>query len=163
LAVNHGKMVINVPYSVFKDRTFHLIPERWADLRQNLSVKYPWLTVHALDVIKDEIEDTMKAKILSEKSAAQRARDMIARDDLQGALSWLEGHFEIEPDDADAWYVYGEVLMKTGRKEEGFAALRRARQLSGVRPTEHKRPVRPAPEKRVDGSDHVKHRRPPRY
>jgi tetratricopeptide (TPR) repeat protein len=163
LAVSHGNMVINVPYSVFKDRTYHLMPERWQELRHNLSVKYPWLSVHALDVIKEEIMEAMKAKILSEKNAAQRARDMIARDDLKGAASWLEGHFEIDPEDADAWYVYGEVLMKTGRKEEGFAALRKARQLSGVRPTEHKRPVRSVSEKRVDGPDHVKHRRPPRH
>ncbi len=139
------------------------MPERWEELRENLSVKYPWLSVHALDVVKEEIMDAMKAKILSEKTAAQRARDMIARDDLIGAISWLEGHFEIEPDDADAWYVYGEVLMKTGRKEEGFAALKKARQLSGVRPSEHKRAVRSVSEKRVDGSDHVKHRRPPRH
>ncbi|HEY3419982.1 MAG TPA: hypothetical protein VGK23_05460 [Methanomassiliicoccales archaeon] len=162
LSVSHGKMVINVPYSVFRDRTYHLIPGKWEDLRHNLAVKYPWLSVHALDVIKEEIMDTMKAKILSEKTAAQRARDMIARDDLQGALSWLEGHFEIEPEDADSWYVYGEALMKTGKKEEGFAALRKARQLSGVRPTEHKRAIRSVSEKRVDGADHVKHRRPPR-
>lgn len=162
LPVSHGKMVINVPYSVFRNRTYHLLPEKWEELRRNLSIKYPWLSVNALEVIKDEIMDAMKAKILSEKNAAQRARDMIARDDLRGALSWLEGHFHLEPDDADAWYVYGEVLMKTGKKDEGFAALKKARQLSGVRPSEHKRAERSVSEKRVDGADHVKHRRPPR-
>lgn len=162
LPVSHGKMVINVPYSVFRDRTFNLIPEKWEELRQNLSVKYPWLSIHALEVIKKEIMDAMKAKILSEKTAAQRARDMIARDNLQGAISWLEGHFELEPDDVDAWYVYGEALMKIGKKEEGFAALKKGRQLSGVRPTEHKRAVRSVSEKRIDGADNVKHRRPPR-
>ena len=162
LPVSHGKMVINVPYSVFKDRTFHLVPEKWEELRNNLSGKYPWLTVHALEVIKTEIMDAMKAEILSEKTAAQRARDMVARGDLRGALSWLEGHFRLEPEDADSWYVYGEVLLKTGKKEEGFAALKKARQLSGVRPSEHKRAVRSVSEKRVDGPDHVKHRRPPR-
>jgi hypothetical protein len=163
LPVSHGKMVINVPYSVFRNRTVNLIPERWEELRRNLSVRYPWLTVQALDVIREEIVDAMKAKVLSEKSAAQRARDMIARDDLKGTVSWLEGHLQLEPDDADSWYVYGEVLMKTGRKEEGFAALKRARQLSGVRPSEHKRSVRSVSEKRVDGADDVKHRRPPRH
>ena len=163
LAVIHGKMVINVPYSVFRNRTNNLIPEKWAELRQNLSVKYPWLTVHALDVIRTEMIDAMKARILSEKTAAQRARDMIARDDLRGAISWLEGHLQLVPDDADAWYVYGEVLMKSGEKEEGFAAFRKARQLSGVRPSEHKRAVRSLSEKRVDGADNVKHRRPPRH
>ena len=163
LAVSHGKMVINVPYSVFHNRTYNLVPEKWQELRHNLSVKYPWLTVHALDVIRTEIMDAMKDKILSEKTAAQRARDMIARDDLMGAISWLEGHFELEPDDADAWYVYGEVLMKTGRKMEGFAALKKGRQLSGVRPSEHKRSERTVSEKRVDSADHIKHRRPPRH
>jgi len=162
LPVSHGKMVINVPYSVFKDRTFHLVPEKWDELRQNLSVKYPWLSVDAIEVIKTEIMEAMKAKILSEKTAAQRARDMVARGDLRGALSWLEGHFQLEPEDADSWYVYGEVLLKTGRKDEGFEALKNARQLSGVRPSEHKRPVRSVSEKRVDGADHIKHRRPPR-
>jgi hypothetical protein len=93
LPVSHGKMVINVPFSVFRNRTYHLIPEKWEELRHNLSDRYPWLTVHALDVIKEEIMDAMKAKILSEKTAAQRARDMIARDNLRGAISWLEGHF----------------------------------------------------------------------
>jgi hypothetical protein len=163
LPVSHGKMVINVPYSVFKDRTFRLVPEKWEELRNNLAVKYPWLSVHALEVIKTEIMDAMKAKILSEKTAAQRARDMVARGDLRGAFSWLEGHFQLEPEDADAWYVYGEVLLKTGKKEDGFAALKKARQLSGARPSEHKRAVRSVSEKRVDGADHVKHRRPPRH
>ena len=130
LPVSHGNMLINVPFSVFRDRTSDLIPEKWEELRRNLAVRYPWLSVHALDVIREEIVDAMKAKILSEKTATQRARDMIARDDLKGAISWLEGHFQLEPDDADAWYVYGEVLMKSGRKEEGFAALKKARQLS---------------------------------
>jgi tetratricopeptide (TPR) repeat protein len=163
LPVSHGKMVINVPYSVFKDRTFHLIPEKWEELRHNLSAKYPWLSVHALEVIREEIMEAMKARILSEKTAAQRARDMVARDDLRGALSWLEGHFRLEPEDADAWYVYGEVLLKIGKKEEGFAALKKARQLSGVRPSDHKRAIRSVSEKRVYGADHVKHRRPPRH
>jgi tetratricopeptide (TPR) repeat protein len=163
LSVSHGKMVINVPYSVFRERTYNLVPDRWRVLSQDLSVKYPWLSVHALEVIKKEVVDAMKAKILAEETAAQRAREMIARDDMKGAISWLEGHFELEPDDADAWYVYGEVLMKTGRKEEGFAAFKKARQLSGVRPSEHKRSERSPSEKRVDGADHVKHRRPPRY
>jgi predicted Zn-dependent protease len=163
LPVSHGKMVINVPYSVFRNRTSNLIPEKWEELRQNLAVRYPWLSVHALDVIREEIIDAMKAKILSGKTAVQRARDMIARDDLKGAISWLEGHLQLEPDDADAWYVFGEVLMKSGRGAEGFAALKKARQLSGVRPSEHKRSVRTVSEKRVDGADHVKHRRPPRH
>ena len=163
LAVSHGKMVINVPYSVFRDRTCNLVPERWMELSQDLSVKYPWLSVHALEVIKQETIEAMKAKILAERSAAQRARAMIARDDLKGAISWLVGHFRLEPDDADAWYVYGEVLLKTGKTEEGFAAFRKARQLSGVRPSEHKRAERSLSEKRVDGADHVKHRRPPRH
>ncbi len=163
LPVSHGKMVINVPYSVFRNRTYHLIPEKWKELRQNLSNRYPWLSVHALDVIKEEIMDAMKAKILSEKTAAQRARDMITQGNLQGAISWLEGHFLLVPDDADAWYVYGEVLMKIGKNEEGFAALKKARQLSGVRPSEHKRAEWTASEKRIDGTDHVKHRRPPRH
>lgn len=163
LPVSHGKMLINVPLSVFRGRTSNLIPEKWEELSRNLSVRYPWLSVHALEVIREEIVGAMKARILSEKTASQRARDMIARDDLKGAISWLEGHFQLEPDDADAWYVYGEVLMKSGRNEEGFAALKKARHLSGVRPSEHKRTVRTVSEKRVDGADHVKHRRPPRH
>jgi tetratricopeptide (TPR) repeat protein len=163
LPVSHGKMVINVPYSVFLNRTYHLAPEKWKELRQNLSVKYPWLSVYALDVVKEEIMDAMKEKILSEKTAAQRARDMVAKDNLQGAISWLEGHFELEPDDADAWYVYGEVLFKIGKKDEGFAALNKARKLSGVGRMELKRSIRSSSEKGVDGSDHVKHRRPPRH
>jgi len=162
LPVSHGKMVINVPFSVFRNRTINLVPERWEELRQNLTARYPWLSVHALEVIREEIIDAMKAKLLAERNASQTARDMIARGDLKGAISWLEGHFQLEPDDADAWYVYGEVLMKTGRKEDGFAALKRARQLSGIRPSEHKRTERSVSEKRVDGADHVKHRRPPR-
>jgi hypothetical protein len=163
LPVSHGRMVINVPYSVFRNRTINLVPEKWEELRQNLITRYPWLSVQALEVIRGEIVDAMKAKLSSERNAAQTARDMIARDDLKGAISWLEGHFRLEPDDADAWYVYGEVLMKSGRKEEGFAALKKARQLSGVRPSEHKRPVRTVSEKRVDGPNHIKHRRPPRH
>jgi tetratricopeptide (TPR) repeat protein len=163
LPVCHGNMVINVPYAVFRGRTINLIPEKWEEFRQNLSARYPWLSVHALEVIREEIVDAMKAKVHSERDAAQLARDMIARDDLKGAIAWLEGHFELEPEDADAWYVYGEVLMKIGRKEEGFAALKKARQLSGVRPSEHKRAIRSVSEKRVDGADHVKHRRSPRH
>ena len=162
LPVSHGKMVINVPYSIFSGRTVNLIPEKWEEFRQNLSARYPWLSVHALEVIRIEVVDAMKAQVLSQRNAAQRARDMIARDDLKGAISWLEGHFQLEPEDADAWYVYGEALLKTGKKEEGFAALRKARHLSGVRPSEHKRAERSLSEKRVDGADHVKHRRPPR-
>ena len=31
LAVSHGRMIINVPYSVFQNRTYHLIPEKWKE------------------------------------------------------------------------------------------------------------------------------------
>ena len=129
----HGGLEINVPRRVFKSGTAEPIPEEMRMFREMVSKWYPWLSRYALDEVEKEAVEAMADHIERSKATSQRAREFMSRGRYKDALSLLEEHLIYEPDDADAWYVTGEVLMKMGRAEEGFRAIGRARELSESR------------------------------
>lgn len=126
----HGGLEINVPRRVFKSGTAEPIPEEMRMFRVMVSKWYPWLSRYALDEVEKEAIEAMADHIERSKDTAQRAREIMSRGQYKDALSLLEEHLICEPDDADAWYVTAEILLKMGRAEEGFRAMGRARELS---------------------------------
>jgi len=130
IPMSHGKLAINVPKKMFVGSTAQMREEEVRKFKDTLSSRYPWLTKPALDIIVEEARQAMKEYIERRKGVHQKAREMMARGNLQGALKILENYLIDNADDADAWYVVGEVLSKMGRQEEGFRAIARARDLS---------------------------------
>lgn len=60
----------------------------------------------------------------------QRAREHLAKGQTRIALRLVEDHLVKEPEDADAWFLAAELLLKMGKGEDGFRAMNRARELS---------------------------------
>ncbi len=81
-------------------------------------------------MILEEAKEAMEKDIERGRSPSDKARERISKGDLKGALKLIEMHLVDSPQDADAWYVAGEVLCKMGRVEEGYRALGHAKKLS---------------------------------
>jgi len=126
----HGRLEINVPKRMFRGRTAELVPEEVEKFRRTLSSRYPWLSRYALDEVIKGAQEAMADHIERTKRPVDRAREHMAKGRTKVALSLLEEHLVNEPEDADAWYLAAELLMKMGRGEDGFRAMARARQLS---------------------------------
>ena len=137
IKVQHGSMEVNVPVRLFHPGTNKIRKEEAAKLRAGLKARYPWLTDNAVDVILKNAQEEMARLIDSRKTVADRAREMLRAGRLDQAVEFLEINLDIDPDDADAWYMMGEALMRSGRQKEGFQAMHKARSLS-----EKKRPGR---------------------
>ena len=126
----HGRLVINVPRSMFRGGTAELVPDEVERFRRTLGSRYPWLSRYALDEIVKGAQDAMADYIERTKDPVQRAREHVAKGRTKVAMRLLEDHLVNEPDDADAWYLAAELLMKLGKGEDGFRAMSRARELS---------------------------------
>ena len=137
IKVQHGSMELNIPTKLFEPGTNRIRQDEANKLRAGLKAKYPWLTDNAVDVILRNSQEEMSRLMDARRSAAERAREMLREGKNEHALAFLEAHLDVEPDDADAWYVRGEALMRAGRAKEGFEAMHHARSLS-----EKKRPGR---------------------
>jgi hypothetical protein len=130
IRVQHGSMEVNVPVKLFHPGTNKVREEEAAKLRAGLKAKYPWLTDNAVDVILRNAQEEMARVIDSRKSVSDRAREMLRAGRIDQAMEFLEVNLDINPDDADSWYVMGEALMRSGRQKEGFQAMHKARSLS---------------------------------
>ncbi|MFA5314252.1 MAG: hypothetical protein WC375_13200 [Methanomassiliicoccales archaeon] len=130
IKVQHGKMELNIPLKLFEPGTSDVRPVEAEKLRKQLRGQYPWLTDNAVDVILKSSQDEMALIMDSERTVADRAREMIVRGELQKALDFLEAHLFVYEDDIDANYLRAEALMKIGRKDEGFKAMRHAQSLA---------------------------------
>jgi len=130
IKVQHGSMELNVPVRLFHPGTNKIREDEAAKLRAGLRAKYPWLTDNAVDVILKSAQEEMARLIDSRKTAAERAREMLRAGRIEQAVEFLEINLDIDPDDADSWYVMGEALMRSGRQKEGFQAMHKARSLS---------------------------------
>ena len=71
IKVQHGKMELNIPLSLFEAGTAKVIPEEAEKLRRRLQAQYPWLTNNAVDVILNNSEEEMARVIDSRKPASQ--------------------------------------------------------------------------------------------
>lgn len=126
----HGRLEINVPKRMFKGGTAELVPEEVEKFRGTLSSRYPWLSRYALDEVIKGAQEAMADHIERSKGPVQRAREYAAKGRLRAALRLVEEHLVEAPEDADAWYLAAELMMKLGRGEDGFRAMARARDLS---------------------------------
>ena len=129
VAVNHGKLTVNVPRSVFVGDD--AVPDETEVRRfgKMLMERYPWLSENAMDVIMRNARNAVLKKIDEETGGKARARLLMSEDRTEEAITHLRSHLEADPQNADTWYLLGEALCKTGRTEEGYAAFRRGRDL----------------------------------
>ncbi len=127
IEVNHGKLRVSVPRSMFrKDGSVDPVEER--SFRELMASRYPWLNERSLDVLMAAAVKEYASTVAYERRGAPIARE-IAVTDPGKAISYLKRHLEHEPQDAEAWYALGEVLCRTGRTEDGYQALKRGREL----------------------------------
>jgi len=131
IEVSHGRLRVNVPLSAYEGTTYHIRPEEAEKLKRILASRYPWLTPNALRVFIEEAEQAMRERIQSQLGEVERARHALQAGSYERAKRMAEDYLEDRPDDPDAWYVLGEALCRLGDTEAGFAALRKARALSG--------------------------------
>lgn len=105
--MEHGSLTVSVPYSIFKGNTAVLDPVGERRFRNLLSSRYPWLTMNALDVIVNNAREERERRIEEMKTVFQKARELIEKDRIEGALDLLDRHLEDYPDDAEALYAKG--------------------------------------------------------
>jgi tetratricopeptide (TPR) repeat protein len=132
IKIFHGRLEINVPRTMFKGSTAEMVPSEVEKFRVMLLTRYPWLSKYALDEVVKEAREAMVEHIERSKTAVQRARENLSAGRSRVALKIIEDHLVDEPEDAEAWYVAGEVLFKLDRSEDAFRAMSRARELSKV-------------------------------
>ena len=128
--VRHGSMELNVPVSVFFKGTSDFngtASEYFSMLRR----RYPWLTPDSIAVLRRSAQKEMQ-RIIDEKIRGPAKAKMLSAEgkDMQ-AVQHLESYLVERPDDADAWYVLGDILCRMGRDEEGYKAINHGRRLSG--------------------------------
>jgi tetratricopeptide (TPR) repeat protein len=128
--IEHGNLTVKVPYSIFKGNTAVLDPAGERRFRHLLSSRYPWLTANALDVIVNNAREERERGVQEMKSVFQKARELIEKDRIEGALDLLDRHLKDYPDDAEALYAKGEALCRLGKREEGYRCISRARRLT---------------------------------
>jgi hypothetical protein len=128
LRVKHGSLELNVPYSVFVKGTSELdinSEEYFAMLRQ----RYPWLTANSITVLKRRTKEEMQRIIEEELRGPKKARLLSSENKDMQAIQHLESYLIDFPNDADAWYVLGEILCKIGRTDDGYKAINHGRRL----------------------------------
>jgi len=129
VAVNHGKLTVNIPRSAFTGD--NAVPDE-AEIKRlgkMLMERYPWLSENAIDVIMHNARKAVLEKIDEETGGRARARLLMSEDRTDEAIAYLRRHLEADPQNADTWYLLGEALCKAGRTEEGYAVFKRGRDL----------------------------------
>ncbi|HKM09373.1 MAG TPA: tetratricopeptide repeat protein [Candidatus Methanomethylophilaceae archaeon] len=127
IEVHHGNLTVNVPRNIFKKGTGEIVSERAAPFREMIMNRYPWLTQNSMDVLMDRASKEM-SQILDGETTGRSASKKLADDGrTQAAITHLEKALELDPDDADSWYLLGELLCSVGRMEEGYKAFSKGR------------------------------------
>ena len=116
-----------VPRSIFKRGTGTIVPERAAPFREMIADRYPWLTEDSLNVLMERASREMSQILDEETSGRSAARYLEGKGETQKAIEHLEHILERNPEDADSWYMLGELLCKVGRAEEGYKAFSKGR------------------------------------
>jgi len=129
IQVHHGKMVINVPLSIFKGRTAALKEPEASRYWEILAGRYPWLNQNKLEEVKEETIRTMAGLLELESSSVERARKLFRQGKDEAALELMEGHLSKQPEDVDAIQLCGEILLSRGNSEAGFREFSRARSI----------------------------------
>lgn len=127
IAVHHGTLVVMVPRSIFKRGTGTIVPERAAPFEEMIMKRYPWLTENSIKVLMERASREMSQILDEETSGRSAARYLEDKGETQKAIDHLEHILELNPEDADSWYMLGELLCKVGRAEEGYKAFSKGR------------------------------------
>ena len=129
IAVVHGNMTINVPRSIFIGDGAVPDTKRTKAFRKMMMERYPWLSENSMDVIMRNARN-MILKMMDEETCGRAgARRLISENRVEEAILHLKRFLEKEPENADSWYLLGEVLCKAGMTDEGYAAFSRGRDL----------------------------------
>jgi len=127
IQVQHGLLVINVPRSIFKGNTTVFREPPASDFMQTLMRRYPWLTPGAIEVIRTEAQETMRAIVELEEGAVRRGKRLLEERRPTAAIDVLDEYLSGHEEDVDAWELKGEALFMLGESEEAFRCFARAR------------------------------------
>lgn len=125
--IRHGSLTINVPRSLYSG--INGIPDEPSvkRFRKMLSERYPWLSENALDVLMRNARDTIIETLDEETCGRARANELVLEGNIEKAISHLRKHLAKDSKNIDTMYLLGELLCKTGKTEEGYAMIAKAR------------------------------------
>lgn len=129
ISVTHGSLTVNVPRDLFSGPECLPIAEKVERFRKMISERYPWITENSLDVLMRNARKEMLRITDDESNGKTVSRHLASEGKMDNAIKHLEKYLERDPNDADSWYTYGELLCKVGRVEEGYRAMNRGRSL----------------------------------
>ncbi len=127
ISVNHGRLAINVPLSVFRGRSTRFREPEASAFFETLRSRYPWLTPGAIEEIKREARAAMRSLIELEEGELDRARRLLEEGKPTRAMSVVSAYLEANPDDPDALQLKGRIHFALGDKEEGYRSFAGAR------------------------------------
>jgi predicted Zn-dependent protease len=133
IQVRHGRMLINVPRTLFKGKRADFVKTEADRFGKELRSRYPWLSENAVIVILREARQTMLSLIEMESGPVDIARTAFEDGRPTQALQILDKHLQLHADDSDAWHLRGVILMRLGNAEEGFKSLARSRSANNSR------------------------------
>lgn len=127
--INHGNLTVNVPRDIFTGPNADFVEDKAKQFRDIIKGRYPWITDNSADMMMKHARQEM-LRIMDEESGGRIAsRELASKGKNEAAIKHLQMHLEKNPDDADSWYLLGELLCKSGRMEEGYRALNKGRSL----------------------------------
>jgi len=129
IRVEHGKLSIQVPRTIFCGPEAVIDEAEWIKFRNTLRSRYPWLTENACEVIKNNSRKEIVRVLWNEKKGAKAGRELLQRGHLERSIEHLQSYLKEHPNDNDAWYALGEAFCKAGRNEEGYRAFKKGRDL----------------------------------
>jgi hypothetical protein len=92
LLIEHGRLIIQVPLSIFRGTTAVMDERRVKDFRVMLASRYPWLSSFALDVILENARIEMNSRIRDLRTPIEKARELIDRGAFEESLRLLDSH-----------------------------------------------------------------------
>jgi len=129
IVVTHGNLSVNVPKDLFFGLDAEPVMENVIPFRKMIAERYPWLTENSIDVLMRRAREEMLRTIDEETGGRMVSKKLASEGKLDNAIKHITRHLEENPNDADSWYVLGELLCKAGRAEEGYRAMNRGRSL----------------------------------
>ena len=130
IQVRHGRMLINVPRTLFRSKRAEILSAEANRFGKELRSRYPWLSENAVREVLREARQTMLSLIEIESGPVEIARTKFEDGHPIEALQTLDLHLQKHQDDPNAWHLQGVILMRLGRADEGFKSMARSRSLS---------------------------------
>jgi len=128
IKVEHGSLILNIPYSIFVKGTAEFNGKADKHFKM-LQERYPWLSNNSLTVLKRRTTEEMERVIEESLRGPAKARILSSEGKDMEAIRHLESYLIENQNDGDAWYALGEILCKIGREEEGYKAMNHGRRF----------------------------------